>query len=102
MHAGKEIIFIPQHAENCPSHNLLDIKQKYSEKDTFCNANYGFIMVWMKFICRMCSYFTPFPRPFLTRAFEVIQSGSTFTLQIVGILSAQPGASPSKQPDAKI
>lgn len=48
----------------------------------------------------MCSYFTLFPRPFLTRAFEVMQS--TFTLQIVGILSAQPGAYLSKQPDAKI
>lgn len=71
-------------------------------KDTFCNANYDFIMFIIKFICRMCSYSKPFPRPFLTRAFEVIQSGSTFTLQIVGILSAQPGAPPSKQPDEKI
>lgn len=31
MHAGKEVVFIPQHAERrCPSHDV-DIKQKYSE-----------------------------------------------------------------------
>lgn len=95
------MIFIAQHAERCPSHSLLATKQKHSEKDTSCNVNYGFIMIIIKLICGMCSYFTPLPRPFLTRAFEVIQSGSTFTLQIVWILSAQPGASPSKQPDAK-
>lgn len=71
-------------------------------KNTFFNANYGFIMVIIKFIPRMCSNFMPFPRSFLTRAFELIQSGSSSALQIVGISSAQPGASPNKQSDTKI
>lgn len=44
------MIFIAQHAERCPSHSLLATKQKHSEKDTSCNANYGFIMIIIKLI----------------------------------------------------